>query len=219
MTGASAGYRRRMSLGPMVGTSLATPAVATANPATSRPHDDVLSGVPIPPGSPLLATLGFVAPGIEMVIHAMRLLRDEHPDLQYVVAGRTHPDVARRDGERFRWCLEALADDLGLAGRVHLVDRPWSAADHAQLVPRVDVVLAPYRVGDHAVSRPLHAAVLAGRHLVVTPPCVPAELDASDLLTVVGVDDDEECASAIAAAVRTGEASPRASSAPDPAAS
>lgn len=187
-----------MSVGP-----LGTPDVAPAE----QPARSELDGVSVAPGARVLATVGYLAPGVEMVLHAMRLLRDEHPELHYVVAGPTHPDVARRDGERFRWSLEALADDLGLGGRVHLVDRAWATDDHGGLVARAAVVLAPYRAAEHAVTLPLRVAAGAGRPVVLTPPCVPVELDGSDLLTVVGVDDDEECAAAIADAIAaTGDA-------------
>jgi glycosyltransferase involved in cell wall biosynthesis len=160
----------------------------------------------LPDDAPVITTIGFVAPGIEMVMHAMTLLRSEHPDLQYVVAGPTHPELVRRDGERFRWCLAALAEDLRLSDRVHFVDRSLAAGERTWLLERSSAVAVPYRCADHAVPRTVLAAAVAGRPVIATRACAPAALCIGGRTIAIDADDDEACAAAIDRVVTLGGA-------------
>jgi glycosyltransferase involved in cell wall biosynthesis len=168
-------------------------------------HPDVLpSDTPSPSPTadpPLVATVGYLAPGIETMLHAMALLRTEHPDLRYEVVGHTHPDLVRRDGERYRWSLEALVDDLGLTGRVSLIDQAPAAARHVDLVARSAAVLVPYRAVEHAASRSIELALLGDRPLIVTRACVGRVPTIGRAVRWIDTDDDEACAAAVHAAV------------------
>ena len=46
-----------------------------------------------------------------------------HPTALYVIAGQTHPEVAKLHGEEYRISLERLARDLDLADHVIFDDR------------------------------------------------------------------------------------------------
>ena len=50
----------------------------------------------------LLSTFGLISPGkgIETVIEALPAIVERHPEVLYLIAGRTHPEVAHREGER-----------------------------------------------------------------------------------------------------------------------
>ena len=48
------------------------------------------------------------------MIEALPAIVERHPEVVYVIAGRTHPDVAHREGERYRMTLERRVLDLGL---------------------------------------------------------------------------------------------------------
>ncbi|MEZ5298335.1 MAG: hypothetical protein R2697_19310 [Ilumatobacteraceae bacterium] len=159
--------------------------------AAGPDHDD----------APLVVTVGHLAPGVETVLHAMALLRSEHPDLRYEVVGHTHPELARRDGERYRWSLEALIDDLGLSRRVSLVDRAPAAAEHAALVARSTAVVVPYRSVEHATSRSIELAILGDRPLIVTRPCLARVPVIGGVIRSIECDDDEACAAALHEAV------------------
>ena len=56
----------------------------------------------------VLSTFGLISAGkgIETVIEALPAIVERHPEVVYVIAGRTHPDVAHREGERYRLMLE-----------------------------------------------------------------------------------------------------------------
>ena len=73
----------------------------------------------------LLSTFGLLSPGkgIETMLDAMPAIVAQHPEVLYVVAGRTHPQVARREGEEYRLMLERRIVDLDLGDHVVLDDR------------------------------------------------------------------------------------------------
>ena len=48
---------------------------------------------------------------------------ERHPEIVYVIAGRTHPDVAHREGEQYRLMLQRRVLELGLDDHVEFDDR------------------------------------------------------------------------------------------------
>ena len=153
----------------------------------------------LPPTGPVMSTFGLLSQGkgIELAIHAMELLNREHPDLRYVIAGRTHPEVVRREGERYRMCLQALAEDLGLGERVIFLDRFLALDELADLLGVSDVVCTPYRGGDQTVSGVLTFALAAGCPIVSTPYRYARDLLADGAGLLVDFDDDEGFADAL----------------------
>ena len=103
---------------------------------------------------PTVLTWGLLGPGkgIEWAIQAMARLRDIQPAPQYIVAGRTHPKVALREGETYRDGLSSLVRQLSLADAVSLDARYRDAASLADLVASADVVLLPYDSTDQVTS-------------------------------------------------------------------
>ena len=73
----------------------------------------------------LLSTFGLISAGkgLETAIEALPAIVERHPEVLYMIAGRTHPDVARREGERYRLTLEQAVLDLGLEDHVEFDDR------------------------------------------------------------------------------------------------
>ena len=95
----------------------------------------------------LLSTFGLISEGkgLETAIEALPAIVERHPDVMYVIAGRTHPDVAHREGERYRMALERAVLDLGLEGHVEFDDRFLSIDEIADLLASTDVFVTPYR--------------------------------------------------------------------------
>lgn len=121
-------------------------------------------------GRPTVLTWGLLGPGkgIEWAIQAMARLRDIQPAPQYIVAGRTHPKVALREGETYRDSLNGLVRQLSLTDAVSLDARYRDATSLADLVASADVVLLPYDSTDQVTSGVLIEAVAAGKPVVAT---------------------------------------------------
>ncbi len=119
----------------------------------------------------VLSTFGLISAskGLELVIQALPAIAAEHPEVVYLVAGRTHPDVIEHEGEAYRLGLERLVRDLHLDDHVIFLDRFLSVEELARLLFRTDLYITPYRSREQIVSGALTFAVAAGCPVVSTP--------------------------------------------------
>lgn len=118
----------------------------------------------------VVSTFGLISPnkGLHTGIAAVAELAAELPDLHYVIAGATHPEVARQHGEGYREELHRLAEDLGVRDRVHFVDTFLTDAEIAALLRRTHVFLTPYASSEQISSGALTFALAAGVPVVST---------------------------------------------------
>jgi glycosyltransferase involved in cell wall biosynthesis len=147
----------------------------------------------------LLSTFGLLSPGkgIETVLEALPAVVERHPEVLYLVGGRTHPEVARREGERYRLELERRIDVLGLRGHVELDDRFLSLEDLADLLADTDIFITPYRSREQIASGTLTFAVAAGCAAISTRYWYAEDLLSSGAGTLVDFDDPAALAQAI----------------------
>jgi glycosyltransferase involved in cell wall biosynthesis len=119
---------------------------------------------------PVVATFGFLGAGkgLDMAIEAIADIVAEHPDLRYVIAGQTHPEVVRRFGEAYRTQLDALVDRLALRNHVTFVDAFLTVQELGALLRRTTVFLTPYRSPEQTCSGALTFALATGRPVVST---------------------------------------------------
>ena len=129
-------------------------------------------------GKIVLLTFGLLSPnkGFETVIQALPRILARHRDVVYVIAGATHPHVRRREGDRYRFQLQALAKELGVEENVVFHNRFVSPQEMASLVGSADIYVTPYRYEAQAVSGTLAYALGAGKAIISTPYWHAAEL-------------------------------------------
>ena len=141
----------------------------TADPQTAAEHRTAAGTA----GRSTVLTWGLLGPGkgIEHAIDSIALLREHGLDVDYQVAGQTHPRVLARDGEAYRRALQARARARGVADLVHFDARFLPGAALGQLIGAADVVLLPYDSREQVTSGVLIEAVTAGKPVVST--CFP----------------------------------------------
>ncbi|MGI8972597.1 MAG: glycosyltransferase [Gaiella sp.] len=170
----------------------------------------------------VLSTFGLISPGkgLETAIAALPAIVERHPEALYLIAGRTHPEVARREGEQYRLLLERRAVDLGVGDHVEFDDRFLSVHELADLLHATDVFVTPYRNREQIASGALTFAIAAGCAVVSTPYLYAEDIlatgagklvpfgDAEAIADAVSdyVDDPESLAAARAEASRIGSA-------------
>ena len=139
----------------------------------------------------LLSTFGLISPGkgLETVIDALPSVVERHPEILYVIAGQTHPEVAQRQGERYRLELERRVVDLNLAGNVEFDDRFLSIGEVADLLAATDVFVTPYRNREQISSGALTFAIAAGCAVVSTPYWYANDLLSTGAGRIVPFDD------------------------------
>jgi glycosyltransferase involved in cell wall biosynthesis len=158
-------------------------------------------------GRIVLSTFGLISAskGLELAIRALPSIVAAHPEVVYLIAGQTHPDVIQHDGESYRLGLERLVADLELTNHVIFLDRFLSTEELAALLARTNLYLTPYRSRDQIVSGALTFAVAAGCPVVSTPYLYAEDLLSSGAGVLVPFGDSSK----LAAAVRELLGSPR----------
>jgi glycosyltransferase involved in cell wall biosynthesis len=127
-------------------------------------------GLPSLEGRTVLSTFGLISPskGLELAIRALPSIIAIHPEVLYLIAGQTHPEVIHNEGESYRLGLQRLVQDLDLGNHVKFIDRFLSISELRILLARTDLYLTPYRSRDQIVSGALTFAVAAGCPVVST---------------------------------------------------
>jgi glycosyltransferase involved in cell wall biosynthesis len=122
-------------------------------------------------GKAVLLTFGLLSPnkGIENVIQALPQILAEHKNVAYIVAGATHPHILRREGDKYRARLQALAKEVGVESQVIFHDRFVSPEEMAEFIGAADIYITPYRYEEQVVSGTLAYALGAGKAIISTP--------------------------------------------------
>lgn len=126
----------------------------------------------------LLFTFGFVGrnKGIETVIKALPQVIEKHPDVFYVVLGKTHPNVLRSAGEEYRNGLQLLIKKLKLTDHVLLLNEFAEERTLFKYLAAADIYITPYVNEAQITSGTLTYAMGAGCVVVSTPYWHAAEL-------------------------------------------
>ena len=122
-------------------------------------------------GKAVLLTFGLLSPnkGIENVIQALPQILSKHKNVAYIVAGATHPHILRREGDKYRASLQALAKEVGVESQVIFHDRFVSPEEMAEFIGAADIYITPYRYEEQVVSGTLAYALGAGKAIISTP--------------------------------------------------
>ncbi|MDD4673385.1 MAG: glycosyltransferase family 4 protein [Bacteroidales bacterium] len=119
----------------------------------------------------VLLTFGFVSrnKGIETAIEALPKVVEKHPDVLYIVLGKTHPSVLRHVGEEYRLYLTQLVEDLKLEKNVVLLNEFTTQKELFKYLYASDIYITPYLNEAQITSGTLAYAVGTGSAVVSTP--------------------------------------------------
>ncbi|MEA2640381.1 MAG: hypothetical protein QOF51_1775, partial [Chloroflexota bacterium] len=122
-------------------------------------------------GRTIVTTFGLVDPrkGLEYMIEAMDEVRRLEPNALYLIVGKTHPELVRREGETYRKQLWQLVQDRGLEAHVAFVDEYLSQRQIVDYLLASDVYVTPYLDPNQITSGTLAYALGAGKAIVSTP--------------------------------------------------
>jgi len=151
------------------------------------------------PGRTIISTFGLVDPrkGIEFMIEAMPAIVAGHPAALYLVAGQTHPELRRHDGETYRNHLVATVKRLGLENNVSFIDEYMAQRDIIELLLASDVYVTPYLDPRQITSGTLAYALGAGKAIVSTAYLHAREALADDRGILVPFRDSAALAEAV----------------------
>jgi glycosyltransferase involved in cell wall biosynthesis len=132
----------------------------------------------------VLSTFGLLSEGksIETALYALPEIIKKHPECVYLILGKTHPEIFKRDGEKYRIRLHELAHELGVSSHVLFVNEFISLELLHEYLQLTDIYLFTSNDPFQAVSGTFAYAMGCGCPIISTK--IP---QAKDQLKTAGI--------------------------------
>jgi glycosyltransferase involved in cell wall biosynthesis len=122
-------------------------------------------------GFKVLSTFGLLgsSKSIETTLMALPEILLHHPDVLFLVLGKTHPAIVKKDGEKYRHYLESLVLSLKLENNVRFVNEYLSLPNLLEYLQLTDIYLFTSKDPNQAVSGTFSYAISSGCPVISTP--------------------------------------------------
>lgn len=122
-------------------------------------------------GKKVLTTFGLLGPNksIETTLDALPGIIEEYPQTMFLVMGKTHPELVKREGEVYRVSMERKVKDLGLEKNVRFIDRFLPLDELLEYLQLTDIYLFTSKDPQQAVSGTFAYALGCGCPVLSTP--------------------------------------------------
>ncbi|HEY5589546.1 MAG TPA: glycosyltransferase [Paludibacter sp.] len=150
-------------------------------------------------GKKVLSTFGLLSSGksIETTIKALPAIVKTSPDVVFLVLGKTHPEVVKHDGERYRESLEQLVTDLDLKDNVVFVNKYLSLPVLLEYLQLTDIYLFTSSDPNQAVSGTFAYAMSCACPIISTPIPHAKEVLAEDTGIIFDFRNSQQLADAV----------------------
>lgn len=135
--------------------------------------------------------------GIEYALQAVAIIARKYPEVLYTVIGQTHPELKRREDEKYRNYLKKLTRELGIIDNVRFVNEYLPLDDLLKWLKSIDIYITPYLEPQQITSGALAYAIGAGKACISTPYLYSKEVLADGRGVIVPVRDPEAIAAAV----------------------
>ena len=122
-------------------------------------------------GRKVLTTFGLLSAGksIETTIEALPAIVKKFPETMFLVIGKTHPEVVKNDGEKYREMLVQKVDELGLNDNVRFINKYLDLPELLEYLQLTDIYLFTTNDPNQAVSGTFVYAMSCGCPIISTP--------------------------------------------------
>ncbi len=122
-------------------------------------------------GRKVLTTFGLLSSGksIETTLIALPAIIKTTPEVMFLIIGKTHPEVVKSEGEKYREMLEALVIEHKLSGHVKFVNSYLSLPVLLEYLQLTDIYLFTTNDPNQAVSGTFAYAMSCGCPIISTP--------------------------------------------------
>jgi len=122
-------------------------------------------------GRKVLTTFGLLSSGksIETTLEAMPAIIETSPDVVFLVIGKTHPEVVKAEGEKYREMLESKVKKLSLQDHVIFINKYLPLPDLLEYLQLTDIYLFTTNDPNQAVSGTFAYAMSCGCPIISTP--------------------------------------------------
>jgi glycosyltransferase involved in cell wall biosynthesis len=122
-------------------------------------------------GRKILTTFGLLSSGkgIETTIKALPAIVKNDPSVLFLIIGKTHPEVLKEEGERYRESLEAMVKEYNLTEHVKFINSYLALPDLLEYLQLTDIYLFTTNDPNQAVSGTFAYAMSCGCPIISTP--------------------------------------------------
>ena len=119
----------------------------------------------------VLSTFGLLSSGksIETTLEALPAIVKECPEVMFLVMGKTHPEVVKTDGEKYREMLEQKVNEYELQDHVRFINKYLSLTELLEYLQLTDIYLFTTNDPNQAVSGTFAYAMSCGCPIISTP--------------------------------------------------
>ncbi|MFM2360261.1 MAG: hypothetical protein RLY16_2254 [Bacteroidota bacterium] len=119
----------------------------------------------------ILSTFGLLSSGknIESTIVALSNIVKLHPDVLFLIIGKTHPSVVQAEGEKYRFTLSNKIDELQLQHHVQFINCFLPLPELLEYLQLTDIYLFSSKDPNQAVSGTFSYAISCGCAVISTP--------------------------------------------------
>jgi glycosyltransferase involved in cell wall biosynthesis len=150
-------------------------------------------------GRKVLSTFGLISSGksVETTLDALPAIVAAHPEVLFLVIGKTHPSVVRHEGEQYRRMLEAKVADLSLENHVKFINAYLPLQELLEYLQLTDVYLFTSKDPNQAVSGTFSYAVSCACAIISTPIPHARELLRDDAGILIDFQNSPQLAAAV----------------------
>jgi glycosyltransferase involved in cell wall biosynthesis len=119
----------------------------------------------------VLTTFGLLSSGkgIETTIEALPAIVKSCPDVIFLVLGKTHPEVVKSEGEKYRESLEQKVEEYALQAHVKFINNYLALPDLLEYLQLADIYLFTANDPNQAVSGTFVYAMSCACPIISTP--------------------------------------------------
>jgi len=147
----------------------------------------------------VLTTFGLLSSGksIETTIEALPAIAMKFPEVIFLVIGKTHPEVVKHDGEKYREMLEQKVEQLGLHDHVRFINKYLKLPELLEYLQLTDIYVFSTNDPNQAVSGTFAYAMSCSCPIISTPIPHAKEVLTSDTGIIFDFRNSEQLANAV----------------------
>lgn len=150
-------------------------------------------------GKKILSTFGLISSGksIETTLLALPAIIQEYPDVLFLIIGKTHPGILKREGEHYRNLLSDMVLQMGIGDHVKFVNSYLPLPVLLEYLQLTDLYLFTSRDPNQAVSGTFSYALSCGCPIISTPIPHAVEVLQDDPKMIVPFGDHDQLAASV----------------------
>ena len=150
-------------------------------------------------GRKVLSTFGLLSSGknIETTLVALPKIIKKHPEVLFLIIGKTHPEVIKKEGEKYREKLKTIIDTLQLQNNILFINEFLPLNDLLEYLQLSDIYLFTSKDPNQAVSGTFSYAISSGCPIISTPIPHACEVLKDDVGRIIDFENPEQLANQV----------------------